>query len=261
MKPLVVISRQNPASLNIKSALLSLEKLEEAQKDFWSGPVFDMAEYPGSIVEIVPQHDADCYIFASTHKSGSGKPCFTVHTPGNWGNADLGGTPRTLNAAMPARLKAAAQKMKELSGASLGWPVSIEVDHHGPTLGRPVMFAEIGSSEAQWEVSEAGRIAAAAIVSAVKNEKTWPSYVGFGGTHYAPKFTPRIVDGEIAFGHMISGYALEEYGVDGERIAQAMEKNVGKIECALLDWKGMQGETRKKLVETLGALGIKWEKA
>jgi D-tyrosyl-tRNA(Tyr) deacylase len=258
---LVVISSENQASQNIKSALLSLEKFEQRGERFWSCDGFDMAEYPGSIVEIVPRHDAKYYIFASTHKSESGKACFTVHTPGNWGEAALGGRPQTLNTAMPSVLKAAAQKMRELSAPSLNWPVSVEVDHHGPTLSKPAMFAEIGSSQEQWQAPEAGMVVAQAIVAAIKNELTFPAYVGFGGTHYAPKFTPKIVDGEMAFGHIISGYALERYGLDGGRLMQAMNKNSEKIEGALVDWKGIKGGSRKSLVALLDQMGIKWEKA
>ena len=135
------------------------------------------------------------------------------------------------------------------------------MDHHGPTLSKPVMFAEIGSSAVQWEVTEAGNIVAQAIVAAIKNERVWPAYVGFGGTHYAPKFTPKIVDGEISLGHIISGYALEKYGMDGGRVLQAMGKNSEKIENALIDWKGIKGERRRQLVALLDSMEIKWKKA
>ena len=261
MKPLVVISRDNIASLNIKSALLALEKFTEKKGWFWEGADFDIAEYPGSIIEIVPVHDAEYYVFASTHRSESGKACFTVHTPGNWGNADMGGSPNTLNTALPFRLKSAAQKMKALSDASLGWPVSMEVDHHGPTLSKPVMFAEIGSSEAALGVPEAGAIAAQAIIAAIRQPCECPAYVGFGGSHYAPKFTPKVVDGGISLGHVVSGYALEKYGVDGGRLLQAINKNAGTPQGALIDWKGMKGGTRRGLVELLDRMGIVWEKA
>ena len=261
MKPLVVISKENMASQNIKSALLSLESFKEKKGFFFEGSDFDMAEYPGSIIEIVPTHEAEYYIFASTHRSESRTPCFTVHTPGNWGSADMGGSPNTLNAAMPARLKAAALKLKELSPGSLGWQVSVEVDHHGPTLSKPVMFVEIGSSEAEWGIPEAGKIAAQAIIAAVRNTRVWPAYVGFGGTHYAAKFGGKILDGEISFGHIISGYALEKYGCDGGRVLQAMNKNSEKAVCALLDWKGIKGEARRELCALLDRMEIKWEKA
>ncbi len=256
-----MISSENAASLNIKKNILQLEKPAVQEGGFWSFADFDMAEYAGSIVEIIPAHHADCYIFASTHKSASNTPGFSVHTPGNWGTAELGGKPRTLNFAMPSKIKLIARKMKELSDASLEWQVSVEVDHHGPTVDKPVLFAEIGSTEKEWINEIAGEIAAKAILAAIKSNETFPAYVGFGGSHYAPKFTPKIVGGGIAFGHIVSGYSLERSGVDEEMLKQAMERNAEPIASALIDWKGIKGETRGRLIAALDALKIKWEKA
>ena len=261
MRPLVVVSKDNAASQNIKSAILRLEEPEEMGGGFWSASDFDIAEYPGSIVEIIPSHDAEYYIFASTHRSASNMPSLTVHTPGNWGPAELGGKERCLNNAYAGKVKIVAQEMARLAPQLPGWSVSVEVDHHGPTLSKPVMFVEIGSSEAEWGIPEAGKIAAQAIIAAVRNTRVWPAYVGFGGTHYAAKFGGKILDGEISFGHIISGYALEKYGCDGGRILQAMNKNDAKIECALLDWKGIKGERRKELIEALDRMKIAWKKA
>jgi D-aminoacyl-tRNA deacylase len=262
MPPLVVISAENKASQNIKQALLaSAAGLGQTGENFWSCPSFNMAEYSGRIVDIVPDHDAECYIFASTHKSESGKPCFTAHTPGNWGAAGLGGEMRTLNIASAARLSAAVRRMKELSAASsLGWEIAVEVDHHGPTLTRPVLFVEIGSSESEWGNAEAGRICAQGVVAAATAEPIAEACIGFGGTHYCPKFTATVLSG-TALGHIISGYSLERDGVDEGMVKQALDKNVEKISRALLDWKGIKGEKRRELVACLEKLGVKWEKA
>jgi len=262
MRPLVVIASGNAASLNIKNALLALlPKLEPKGGMFWSSPAFDMAEYPGRIIDIVPAHEAECFIFASTHRSESGKPCFTAHTPGNWGAAELGGVPRTLNIASAARLSAAVRKMKGLSDASsLKWEISVEVDHHGPTLGKPVLFVEIGSSEKEWGLPEAGMICAQGIIAAAAAEPIAEACIGFGGTHYCPKFTSTILSG-TPLGHIISGYSLERDGVGEEMVRQAIEKNDCKIARALLDWKGIKGERRRELVACLDALGMAWEKA
>ena len=262
MRPLVVIATENPASLNIKQALLSLSPaLRQQGEGFWSAPSFDMAEYGGRIIDIVPTHDAECYIFASTHKSESGKPCFTAHTPGNWGNADMGGSARTLNIASAARLSAAVHKMKELSDSSLlKWEISVEVDHHGPTLARPVLFVEIGSSEAEWGIPEAGRICAQGIITAAQAAPIAEACIGFGGTHYCPKFTNTILSG-TPVGHIISGYSLERDGAGEEMVRQAIEKNDCKISRALLDWKGIKGGRRQELVACLEKLGMRWEKA
>ena len=259
--PQVVIARENPASQNIKSALLELLHPEETGEGFWSAGGFDIAEYAGSIIEIEPTRDAAYYIFASTHKSKSNSKSLTVHTPGNWDAADMGGLPRTLNVALPLQLKAAAQKMAQSLPSLPGWQFSVEVDHHGPTLSRPVMFAEIGSTEAEWNAPEAGRAVAEAIVAAIGSKEDCPVQIGFGGTHYAPKFTPRIISGQNAFGHIISGYSLERAMPDEEMVMQAFSRNSPKAAGASIDWKGVKGEARAKLVSVLEACGIPWEKA
>jgi D-aminoacyl-tRNA deacylase len=262
LRPLIVIASGNPASLNIKKALLSSQEgLVEKEDCFWSCEKFCMAEYPGRIIDIVPAHDARCYIFASTHRSESGKPCFTAHTPGNWGAAGMGGEPRTLNVASAARLAAAVQKMKGLTDAStLGWDVAVEVDHHGPTLQRPVLFVEIGSSEKEWENEEAGRICAEGIVAAACAAPLPEACAGFGGTHYCPKFTQLVLSG-TALSHVISGYSLEREGMDEGMVRQALEKSDCKTARALLDWKGIKGGRRQELVACLEKLGMPWEKA
>ena len=262
MRPLVVIASENPASLNIKNALLAMVTgLKPKGEMLWSSPLFDMAEYPGRIIDIVPLHDAECYIFASTHKSESGKPCFTAHTPGNWGAASMGGSPKTLNIASASRLAAAARKMKELSdSSSLKWEISVEVDHHGPTLSKPALFVEIGSSEAEWSIPEAGEICAHGIVAAAAAAPVSEACIGFGGTHYCPKFTSTVLSG-TPFGHIISGYSLERDGVSEEMVKQAIEKNDCRITRALLDWKGIKGERRRELVACLERLDVEWGRA
>jgi D-tyrosyl-tRNA(Tyr) deacylase len=261
MKPLVVISTENAASQNIKEALLGLLEFEGREEGFWRADCLDMAQYDGSIIEIVPKHDADYYIFASTHKSASNTPALTCHTPGNWGEAALGGEERRLNVAFGSKVKVAAQEMKKLCAEELGWKVDLEADHHGPTLEKPVLFVEIGSTQAEWGNPVAGKIAAQAIIAAAKSHEEFPAYVGFGGTHYAPKFSPLVFGGESAVGHIISGYALERDGMDRGRVGQALEKNVEKLEGALIDWKGIKQEPKRKLVGMLEELGVEWKKA
>lgn len=261
MRCQVVVSKENPASQNIKRALLAMGGLEQEEEGFWSCSEFDMAEYEGRIVDIVPSRDAGCYIFASTHRSEKGKPSFTAHTPGNWGAAMLGGSPRTLNVACGSKVAAAARRMAELSGKSLGWETAIEVDHHGPTLSRPVLFVEVGSSENEWAVEEAGRIAAEGVLAAIRARQEETAAVGFGGSHYCPKFGPMALLGKQVFTHIISGYSLERDSVDGGMVAQAFGKSVEKAGVAMIDWKGIRGETRAKLISALDGMGVKWLKA
>ena len=41
-------------------------------------------------------------------------------------------------------------------------------------------------------------------------------------------------------------------------VKQAIERNVENVEAAAIEWKGVKGEARAKLVATLEALQIKW---
>jgi len=43
-------------------------------------------------------------------------------------------------------------------------------------------------------------------------------------------------------------------------LKQCAEKTVEKIERVLLDWKGIKGEDKEKLVETINLTGLKMEK-
>jgi D-aminoacyl-tRNA deacylase len=235
-----------------------MSSLRKTSGDFWSSDEFDMAEYGGSIIDIVPSRDADYYIFASTHRSERGSQSFTAHTPGNWGEAGMGGAPKTLNIAYGSKIAAAARKMAELSKKSLGWGVSIEADHHGPTLNRPVLFVEIGSTENEWKNPEAGRIAAEGILSAIRQSDAPFVLAGFGGNHYCSKFGPKAISGECVFGHIIPGYSLERDGIENGMVLQAIQKNVESVEAAAIAWKGLKGELRSRLISMLEENGIKW---
>ena len=261
MRALVVISSENKASVNIRDCLLGMVKMQKDDEAHWMGDNFDMAEYDGRIIDIVPSHEADYYIFASTHKSESNLPNFTAHTPGNWGSAEMGGREKTLNIAYGSKVAAAAREMARLSAQSLKWETSIEADHHGPSLEKPVLFVEIGSSDAQWGNPAAGEIAARGIVAAVEAKDAESVRVGFGGSHYCPKFGPLALSGESVFGHIIPGYSLRQEAVDEKMVRQAIGKNVESVECAALDWKGIGGKSRRELIAILESMGIKWVKA
>ena len=57
---------------------------------------------------------------------------------------------------------------------------------------------------------------------------------GIGGLHYANNFNKRILDSDIAIGHICPKYALEN--LDKEMILQGMSKTVPKADFVLLDW-------------------------
>lgn len=274
MKGAILFSARNAASLNIMGHLEKDWKWKKkdgtsysfspcAKEDCCSG--VEARGQDASIIEIVPPADAkaDYFLYASTHKSEKGQPALTAHLPGNWGPAGMGGNPRTLNMAYACKLKQILQLLAE--GAkkhNLGWEISMEVDHHGPTPQNgkwPLIFVEIGSGPEQWGNETAGAVVAEAMMKALfQPAKAVPAHLGIGGPHYAPNFTKRMLEGELAVGHVVPKYACEYFSA--EMLKQAMERNVEKLEGALLDWKGIPGEQRERIVGLLDGAGVKWKK-
>ena len=206
----------------------------------------------GHILDVPADFNTDWLLVLSTHKSERDYPAFTVHIPGNWDAADMGGEPRTLNTAYASRMK---DMLVSLSGNNpLGWNVNQEVDHHGPTCRLPIIFIEIGSSEKEWENPKAHEIVAEAVMDSIDNKKLYPSWFGAGGGHYAPYFTKKALEGEDAFGHILPKYRAATIGEDTMR--QAVEKNVEKIEGLWYEKKSFRAADRDRLFELVRGLGI-----
>jgi D-aminoacyl-tRNA deacylase len=200
-------------------------------------------------------------VFISRHSSASGTPTLSVHTPGNLGTAELGGLPRKVSVspanAMRDCLKAMMKLKEEMR---LNYEVSYECTHHGPSLNTPAMFAELGSSSEQWSDLKAAEAVAHATMKAISKfgESQAESVLGIGGPHYNLKFTRMALENETAFGHMIPKYAIPY--VDVEILRQCIEKTLEKVELVVLDWKGIKGEHKSKLVEMLKEIAISFKK-
>ena len=217
---LLVASNKDIASLNIKQQILKHYPFAKTAQTFQAKPHLYTADINGKKVTLVTLNEesvkaqnlpdnfpnANLIVFISRHSSQSGKPTLSVHTPGNFGDAELGGLPRTLSvspaSAMQTALKALMHYKEELN---LNYEVSFECTHHGPSLNVPTMFVELGSSPAQWNDLKAAEAVAHAAMSAIANFSTPASsaVLGIGGTHYNQKFTLMALVGEAVFGHMI----------------------------------------------------------
>jgi len=66
------------------------------------------------------------------------------------------------------------------------------------------------------------------------------------------------LESEMAFGHIIPKYAVSY--IDVKILRQCVEKTLEIVELAVLDWKGIKGEHKSKLVEMLEEIGIPFEK-
>jgi D-aminoacyl-tRNA deacylase len=100
-----------------------------------------------------------------------------------------------------------------------------------------------------------GKIAADAImVAAMTLPRAEPTAVGFGGTHYAAKHTRICLDGDYQIGHVVPKHAVEK-GVPDKVIQDTIRKTTGSCKTALVDWKGLSGLERRRLVDLLDNLG------
>jgi len=179
------------------------------------------------------------YVFATRHRSESGIKTLTVHAPGNLtSEARIGGKPEELAIAHPCAMKVALLELRrQRDMLGLDYKVSLEATHHGPTsLKKPVLFVEVGSTEKEWNHTEAVEAVATAAVKAAENREDFPACLGAGGNHYAPRHTELVFNTSYAMGHIIPGYAID--ALKFEVFRQAVKKS--RAEFVYLDWKGMK---------------------
>ena len=138
---LLVASNKDTASLNIKHQILNHYPFKETSEVFQQNPIYK-ADINGKKITLVTLNqesvnaqnlpesftEAKIIVFISRHSSASGKPTLSVHTPGNFAEAELGGLPRIVSVspatAMSDALKALLHYKEELS---LDYEVSYEV--------------------------------------------------------------------------------------------------------------------------------------
>ena len=262
---LVAYSCKDQAGINIAKQVLNRNSFSKTEKRFKENPVYS-AEIAGKQVNLVTLKDETVFaqtlptyftnpelvVFLSRHSSQSGKPTLSVHTPGNFGNAELGGLPRKLSVspatAMRDALKALARFKKEMS---LNYDVSYECTHHGPSLNVPTMFVELGSSPQQWSDANAAEAVAQAAIQAIANFRVsgQTAAIGIGGPHYNERFTQMALNDEAVFGHMIPKYAIAN--VDPVMLQECIERTMEKVTCVILDWKGIKSQDKPKLLDAL----------
>jgi D-tyrosyl-tRNA(Tyr) deacylase len=66
------------------------------------------------------------------------------------------------------------------------------------------------------------------------------------------------LESEVAFGHMIPKYAVSN--VDAKILTHCIERTMEKVTRIILDWKGIQGQDKQRLIQTLGKLDLPFEK-
>jgi len=247
MTVLIISSTEDPASTHIKNSLLEQTTWEE-QGMFYQTPVFRHSSMKNLIMVTIPdkkirhEHiDTEVHeqlhitpkiaIFLSRHRSKTGEPTLTVHPIGNFGEAQFGGQPKTLIPTAPRMMTHLLRLMKKnLQSTDLAYKVCYEVTHHGPFLNIPTLFAEVGSTEVQWQQKEPARVIATSLLELLQTyqyeeefQKDIPVLLGLGGGHYAPRFTDIAFQRNAAFGHMIPSYHIDSGAIDWEIIQKAIQ--------------------------------------
>ena len=261
---MMVSSRGDPASWNIAQALITKIgfKQEPGQRiDMYSKGNLRLLVLEKLGIFTDPNDipsDVATTIFVSKHVSSSGRAALTVHTTGNLTKeAKFGGNPEEVSHVDPSIIRRALRSLKSgVSQAGIPIEVTMEATHHGPTnLSMPVCFVEIGSGEKEWTDPILGEIAANAVMSAIaKVEESRPTAVGFGGTHYSAKHTRICMEGDYAIGHLVSSHSFDG-GVSERVIGDTFDKTTGSCNTAIVDWKGLHSNDRRKLITSLEAAG------
>jgi D-aminoacyl-tRNA deacylase len=272
----LVASRIDPASMNIRDRLLESGTFEQTGKTFRDAPVWARSET--ILVEVAGPsiHDEaldgdlkatgwpvmDVW-FLSKHAAKSGHPSLTVHPIGNHTEAQFGGQPNELSPCSPRDMGALLRRLKHhATEAGLPHSITYESTHHGPTMTIPTLWVEIGS-DLQWYTDrKSAEVVARAIndVLAGEGRSTGPVVVGVGGGHYVPRATDVALAGKADFGHFLPSHFVDEAG-GPEALARAVKATPG---CAgvHIHRKALKGPQRQAVQGWLEALGVQaWSSA
>lgn len=268
-KYLIIASKLDPAGINITTQLSQFRQ-NPVILSMRQVPAFDFYLCDKEIIytenlDLEKINKYDFIIFASKHKSsGSEKQkTLSIHAPGNWKSAQLGGEPGKICQSSALfqkeifeRLNVNAEKyhLKD-------YKITLEVTHHGPLIDKPCLFIEIGSTEAEWVYKKAGFIIAKTISEAISGFEENPYreiVIGIGGRHYCPNFNKIQLSSNIAISHIIPGYALP---LEEGMLREAIEKTQEEFDFLLIDWKGIpNSEERKRILDILERNYIQWKK-
>jgi D-aminoacyl-tRNA deacylase len=271
---LLVASNKDVAGLNIARQVLDHYPFKITGATFQKNPVYQAQVNKKEVTLLILNEETinaqtltDSFtkprliVFISRHSSASGKPTLSVHTPGNIGSAIFGGLPKQVSIS-PATAMQNALKALSLfkEGIQLEYEVSYECTHHGPSLDVPTMFVELGSSPKQWRDSKAAEAVAHAAMSAIGKFETPENsaVLGIGGTHYNERFTRMALNDEAVFGHMIPKYAIPL--VNSEMLQHCVDKTLERVECVILDWKGIKSADKPQLLKALSEIELPYEK-
>ncbi len=260
-KYLVIASKLDKAGINITTQLSQFRKNPLVAGMSKNAPSFDFYLREEEIIsdkkldyEKISKYDF--IIFASKHSSSSSvkRKTLSLHAPGNWRDAKLGGEKGKICKTSALFQKQLFEKLnKNKEKHSLGdYELTLECTHHGPLINKPCVFVEIGSSESEWTDRRAGFVIAKTLSEIIKEFEPNPYNeiaIGIGGKHYCQNFNKIQLKSNVALSHIIPQYV---FPLTEEMIKEAISKTEEEIDFFLLDRKGLgKSEERKRILEIL----------
>lgn len=267
-KYLIIASKNDAAGIAITTNLSQFRKnpvLSSMNRDS-SG--FDFYLVDGEIIQtenlnLEKINKYDFIIFASKHESAKEEKSLSIHAPGNWRKAEMGGEEEKIcpSSALFQKnlfenLKANAKKFKLEE-----YKITLECTHHGPLISKPCVFIEIGSTEKEWADRRAAFVISKTIAETLEEFKE-NSYreiaIGIGGPHYCPNFNKIQLNSNVALSHVIPQYSLP---LTENMVRESIAKTQEEIDFFLLDWKGLgNSEQRQQVIDILDKLGAHYKR-
>ena len=271
MSRLIVCSEADLPSVNMRASLLSQGGWEDMGSSEGASYMRREDDVMMSIADMHIRHedldleaarfgvDSDYVVVMSRHSSKSGRPALTAHPIGNYHEADFGGRAETLVRSAPAAMTDAVRRIHALN-SDPSVQTCFEVTHHGPWLGKPTFYIEIGSDETHWGDKHLAEVLAHVIADLEPHDE-YRSLVGIGGGHYAPRFTEAALSSRVNFGHMIPNYQLEGRGDEdiARMIRDACEATA--TDSVYIHRKSMKGPEEHRIADIAASLGYECVKS
>ena len=280
MSLLIVSSTEDPASTNIKTSLFLKSPFEETEYFAYHHPIYQHKDMDDiylmtlntktiiteGIEEVFTnetRQTIDQIIYISRHRSKTGEKALTTHPIGNYGPALFGGKSRYLCPCSPRLMTHLLRRIKHHSKQQeMPHQVCFEVTHHGPATQAPTLFVEVGSTLEEWQKQKPAQLIATALLDTLSDyhyetdlSGDIPVVIGLGGGHYAPRFSDLVFSKNVAFGHMIPNYQVNDGNINSDIIKQAYERTPNCQGC-YIHKKGLKKAQVREYSQILAEIDI-----